>query len=239
MNKQAEAHLAVAVGYIAKGDEFYAKAADEIIAAMAAEPLTYLEVGKRIGKSDTWVSRLVTQRRAFLRRNDPDETFTLDHERGSHATTAEIEQGVEKVLANLPVEQKAELIGSLTSQPDVIEHLASEPEKAEQVLHRPASDVWQRHDEQRGIDRTKRIVTSPPAGLTGMVAQWEILGYILQAVDMAIRTHNEKFLIGHLTDGIEQLEKAFASDNPEEVIEEFLNSLKQDVEDLRKAKGGE
>lgn len=63
MTKDAERHLTKAVGYVAKGDGFYAQAADEIMAAQKADPaLGYREIGKRFGRSDKWVRTLVTWR---------------------------------------------------------------------------------------------------------------------------------------------------------------------------------
>jgi hypothetical protein len=100
-------HLARAKEYIAEGDNYYAKAADEIIAAMDEDAdLSWTVVAARVGMSDRWCRRLVTQRRDHLVAGDPAHQFKVDWERGSHATTEEVERGVQKALAD-PTKAKA------------------------------------------------------------------------------------------------------------------------------------
>lgn len=53
-------HLARAKDYIAKGEDYYRKAAGEIVAAMRDDPaLSQREIGAQVGKSRDWVGRLV------------------------------------------------------------------------------------------------------------------------------------------------------------------------------------
>lgn len=53
-------HLARAKDYIARGEDYYRKAAQEIVAAMEADPtLSYRKVGEQLGHDRTWVARLV------------------------------------------------------------------------------------------------------------------------------------------------------------------------------------
>lgn len=90
---------------IEKGDNHYAKAADKIIAAMKADTtLSYREIAKRIGKSDQWCRRLVQSRTNAT--PESGEEFQVDWERGSHATTEEIEEGARKALADPAKRQK-------------------------------------------------------------------------------------------------------------------------------------
>jgi len=63
VNNEAQKHLDKAGKLIAKGDGFYAQAADEIIAAQKADPtLSYKEIGTSFDKGATWVRSLVTWR---------------------------------------------------------------------------------------------------------------------------------------------------------------------------------
>jgi hypothetical protein len=56
-------HLARAREYIGRGEKFYGKAADEVIAAMKADPLlTFVGCDKRLGRYKGFSSRLVTWR---------------------------------------------------------------------------------------------------------------------------------------------------------------------------------
>lgn len=109
MNREAERHLTKAAGYLERGDEFYAKAADEIIAAMEADPtLGQREIGERFGKGHKWVSTIVTWRTSGSPESQP-----IDWKRGSHATTKEIEVGAERLLAEAPMEQIERIVSSL------------------------------------------------------------------------------------------------------------------------------
>jgi hypothetical protein len=56
-------HLAKAKDYIGKGEGFYRKAADEIIAAQREDPsLGYRQIGEVLGRSDRWCNDLVKWR---------------------------------------------------------------------------------------------------------------------------------------------------------------------------------
>jgi hypothetical protein len=93
-------HLARAKEYIAQGDSYYAKAADEIIAAQKEDPtLSNVEIARRIGRNESWVRRLV-QARTISPPEASGEGFKVDWERGSHATAEEIEKGAKKILAD-------------------------------------------------------------------------------------------------------------------------------------------
>lgn len=93
-------HLARAKEYIAEGDSYYAKAAIEIRAAFA-EGASWVAIAQAVGKSETWVRRL-----AASPETETEQGFRVDWERGSHATAAEIDAGVQKALAD-PAKAKA------------------------------------------------------------------------------------------------------------------------------------
>lgn len=57
-------HLAKARDYLARGEEFYARAADEIIAANR-DGLTQAAIGKALGRSQGWVGDLIRWRRDY------------------------------------------------------------------------------------------------------------------------------------------------------------------------------
>jgi transposase len=60
VNKSAEQHLAKAREYVARGEEFYRKAAEEIVAAMQDDPtLSSRQIAELLGRSKTWVNDLV------------------------------------------------------------------------------------------------------------------------------------------------------------------------------------
>lgn len=102
MNDATKQHFRKAREYVAKGDEFYGKAADELIAANVGQPNgpTWTAAAAEIGKSDQWVRRLVTSRTNFDA--GVEEGFQVDWERGSHGTKAEIREGVKRLAATDP-----------------------------------------------------------------------------------------------------------------------------------------
>src|SRR5215467_8163704 len=140
MNTKAEGHLAKAEGYLAKGDAWYAKAADEIIAAQTADTtLSNREIAARFNKGEKWVRSLVQWRTT----STPESP--IDWGRGSHATTAEIQAGAEKLLKTAPLETVEHIVEKLTpkqaakvaqaalAKPDVARELAKNPEASAQV----------------------------------------------------------------------------------------------------------
>jgi hypothetical protein len=111
MNRNAQRHLDRAKTYLDKGDGFYEKAADEIIAARGETPLTWKEVAAAVGKSAKWCQQVVAWRESGST-NLPKPEW----QRGSHATTAEIKQGAKKLLRDAPMEQVERIIEDLPQE---------------------------------------------------------------------------------------------------------------------------
>jgi hypothetical protein len=96
MNKSAEKHLAAARDYVSRGDEFgrkreefYRKAAEEIIAAQKADPtLSNREAGEFVGYSADWVRDIVNRR-------TNDEPLASPW---AHQTVAKQERAAKKML---------------------------------------------------------------------------------------------------------------------------------------------
>ena len=65
-------HISLAREYIAKGEEFYAKAADEIIAAFD-EGAGYAAIARGLSRSETWVRDLAAWRRTGLESPNPQD----------------------------------------------------------------------------------------------------------------------------------------------------------------------
>lgn len=102
MNKQAEKHLAKAKDYVARGEDFYRKAAEEIIAAQKAEPtLTLREVDRRM----SWYPGKAGHIVRWL-------TSGADHapHGGPRQDEAQTKSRTRKMLREAPPEQIAELL---------------------------------------------------------------------------------------------------------------------------------
>src|SRR5262245_50848232 len=105
MNQQAERHLVKAESFLAKGDAWYERAADEIIAAQEADTtLSYREIGRWFDRSHTWAQTLVTWRTS-------GSTSGTPFARGKTGDPAVSE--TKKLLREAPLEQVERIISSL------------------------------------------------------------------------------------------------------------------------------
>lgn len=162
MNDQAKGHLAKARDYLTKGDSWYRKAADEIIAAQKADPtLTNVEIGKQFGRSEHWVRKIVawgTNPTAPSPFAEPDRD-TPDV-RGAKRVLAEapLEQ-VENMLSGVSVQRRAALATSLVAQGDVAEAIHADPEASKVHLRMTDEIVGQatRRSVERGRNESRTI----------------------------------------------------------------------------------
>ena len=106
MNTSAEKHLAKAVEYAAKGEEYYRKTAEEILAAQAADPtLTQRQAGKVMGRSETWISEILS---SFRRAEAPYS--------GSAYAERKAVNHTKKILREAPLEQVEQMIAELSDE---------------------------------------------------------------------------------------------------------------------------
>lgn len=124
LSKSTETHLTRARGYIAKGDDFYRKAVEEIVQAQqehrdqTGEELTYVEIGRQVGRSDQWVGTLVRSWTSSTRASDGD--FQPDWKSGSNKR----DEVARKVLRD--PEERAKVFSSLSeAELDDVEQAAS------------------------------------------------------------------------------------------------------------------
>jgi hypothetical protein len=115
MNEQATTHLAKAKDYVAKGEQFYRKAAEEIVAAQEVGA-TQREVAEAIGRGRTWVTTLLSWARDASRTGTPFAQPEGELER-RHASAAR------KVLRETP-----EIVSQLS--PDEQRRIATELDNA-------------------------------------------------------------------------------------------------------------
>lgn len=138
-------HLARAVEYIAKGESWYAKAADEILAEREENDTSWREIAERVGKSSRWCRTIVAWRTS----GEPEAD--VDWQRGSHGTKAELEafatkllsspSEAEKLLASLPEETKASLAKAVVRNPGVREHVEHEQRQQHAATRSDPTDV--------------------------------------------------------------------------------------------------
>ena len=120
-------HLAAAADYIAKGDDFYLKAADEVAAWLDEDAgRTQKQAAEGVGKSIRWVQTLLKNRAIRLANSDADVTQPIDWDRGSHGTKAEFErtvaekpERVAEAIEKAPPEAKRKIAEQVSKDPDV------------------------------------------------------------------------------------------------------------------------
>jgi hypothetical protein len=106
MNASAEKHLAKAETYLGKGEEFYRKAAEEIVAAQEADPaLSNREIARRMGRGEAYVRTLLEA----ASRAAQTGVFEMNWKSGTNARS----QVVAKTLREAPLEQIEQLISTL------------------------------------------------------------------------------------------------------------------------------
>jgi hypothetical protein len=177
VNTAAERHLAKAEGYLAKGDSWYHKAADEIVAAMEADTtLGQQKIADRLGKSRAWVRDIVAW-------HTSGRPAAISWHRGSHATTAEIQQGARRLLREAPLEQVEQIISELPAERQQAIGAAAghrylrarqDHDEAEARLT-PA----QRREREAGRAETQRLASKMTAGF----ATLGIIGHLEQVVE--------------------------------------------------------
>jgi hypothetical protein len=175
MTNEAQKHLDKAVKLLAKGDGFYAQAADEIIAAQQADTtLSNKEIGGRFGKSEAWVRQLVTWRTTATTSPTPYASTGRPHQDATATRKvlreAPMEQ-VEQMIAELPKERQQAIAAAAGSGYDGAR--LKENERVKNLT--PA--------EQKEIEAAKAGITDPIDKALGGFATLGVVGHIEQATE--------------------------------------------------------
>jgi hypothetical protein len=203
MNREAARHLTRAANYLAKGEDYHRKAADEIIAARAADPtLSNREVGEWFGRGRTWARTIVQWRTT----GQPDG---IDWQRGSHATTAEIEAGAKKLLAKAPLEQVEQIVASLPKGRQQALAAAAGNEYMRARQSRDDSDRQRTPREQRERDDAAETLTRSTRRAVGDLSSLGIVELIEQATDELRELTADASLSDALVDRIERADRAW------------------------------
>jgi hypothetical protein len=110
VNKNAERHLAKARDYVARGEEFYRKAAKEIVAAQEADPsVGERQVAATMGRTREWVRALVRWHTNGYPGNGPFAAETPEA-KGRGSVEAK------RVLRDSSPEQVEEIVASLSPE---------------------------------------------------------------------------------------------------------------------------
>ena len=177
VNEAAQKHLDAAEGFLAKGEEFYRKAAESIIAAQKADPTLGLrEIGERFGRSKDWVQRLVTWHTSVSDREGPTPYAIDTPDRPVRAAKqvlrdAPIEE-VERIVMDLPPARVAHIANAALHREGVTREMAQDKEMSH-TLSSASAHMWE-HVEQNQ-ERKRREERGGKKGM-GMDFLVDVLG---------------------------------------------------------------
>lgn len=176
MNRAAERHIDKAAGYIEKGEGYYARAADEIVAAQAADTtVSNREIGERFGRSKDWVRQLVLWRTTGDSSRQPTpfsgqaDAINLRKTR-QMLREAPLEQ-VERMVAALP---RARQVAIAAAAGDAYSKARQDHEDRER--QRPEQE---RRAQDQAREQISRPVRQAAAGFTSL----GIVGHLEQAAE--------------------------------------------------------
>jgi hypothetical protein len=138
-------HLARAKEYIAQGDDFYRKAADEIRSAITNDGVTQTQAARALGRSQSWVAKLLARTEEYSDPNIPlvpfggPEENEARYERHDKTVLRDPKRRAE-ALAALPAATRAEIAKQAMADPETRKQMRSDPE-AEKIMHQHRSRV--------------------------------------------------------------------------------------------------
>lgn len=188
MNTQAEQHLGRAEGFLARGDEFYGKAADEIIAAREADSrLTWREIGERFGKGDDWPARIV----AWRTKGAAPSPFM---EPGRETTDV---RGTKRVLREAPIEQVAQIVEALPEErkEQLTEAVLADPDMRLHAVSVIADHKRAAQSQVTSEENARRKQTMTPEQLDGLLLMEINSAWfdVFNAAQLAARKHSDRF----------------------------------------------
>lgn len=179
MNKDAEKHLDKAQTYLGKGEEFYRKAAGEIESAKLADPtLSYTEIGDRLGRSKSWVQRIVAFGKSPANAVSSSTPWE-DHQAINLRKTKQL-------LREAPLEQVEQMIAEL-------------PKERQTAIRAAAGDGYSKA-RQAEDERVKNLT---PSERKEIEAAQEGIG---ESTRKALASFTTLGVVGHLEQATEDLE---------------------------------
>lgn len=177
MTRKAEQHLAKAQEYVARGEEFYRKAAAEIVAAQKADPtLSNREIGEWFGHSEHWVRKIVAWSTSATTTSHgpfggPEEVAKADTRDARRVLREAPIEHVEHIIDQLPPERKRAVAAAAGNS-----YLKARQDYDEEERSLSHAERAEREIAQDAITKSARTAT---AGFTAL----GIIGHLEQATD--------------------------------------------------------
>lgn len=189
MNQSAERHLVNARDYVARGEDFYRKAAAEIVAAQEADPtLSQREIGEWFGRGKTWVGDIVRWHTSG--QHAPPTPYSRDVAKVENTTAKRVlrdstPKQVEEIVASLPREAVERVARAVTKAPEarvavtkaLDEHYTERAEtrktrsRAKDVERKGGEDEFERHQHEQRLAEVVDVVRGATSGLRFAASQ--------------------------------------------------------------------
>lgn len=194
MNESAEQHLAKAKDYVARGEEFYRKAADEIIEAEKADPtLTWAEAARRIKRSEDWVADIVRWR-----------TTPEDRREGRTPWAADSPARTERAAKQVARENPAAIIADPEARREIgralDEHYTEQAKKS--ATHRRDKEVERKGGENEYTEHQERHQVAEVVNVArGATSGWRFVAGQVRALTLDAGATEELAALADETEG--------------------------------------
>lgn len=165
MNQAAQEHLTKAHDYIGQGNSFYAKAADEIIAAQKADStLSHRQIAERLGCDASWVNRVVSWRTSDAAAASPfaraeGETARKDREAAARTVRTDPSVLVDLFTA-LPAEQQEMVAQEIAQQEEFAAAIKASPVARDELVGAMIGTPTEQH--QRREEQDRQLISRHP-----------------------------------------------------------------------------
>jgi hypothetical protein len=175
MTSEAQKHLDKAAKLLARGDNFYAQAADEIVAAQKSDStLSNREIGATFGKSESWVRQLVTWR------TSPSSSTPSPY--AGQAEEINVRK-TKQMLREAPLEQVEQIISSLPEDRKLAVAAAAGSGYHRERLKENERVKNLTPAEKKEIEAARAGITDPIDKALGGFTALGIVGHIEQATE--------------------------------------------------------
>lgn len=208
MTHDAQKHIDNAAKLLTKGDGLYRQAGEEILLAREAGA-TWTEIGKALDRSTTWCKDVARWAKTPAKAGLPE---VVPWTRGSHGTTAEIQAGAKKLLAEAPMEQVEQIISGLPKDRQTAIRAAAGDEYAKA---RQAEDERVRNltpAQRKEIEAAKERIAQGPRAAVASFTALGVVGHLDQATEDLSQMIADQQVTPESIYRIEQAHERFATE---------------------------
>jgi hypothetical protein len=221
VNKQAEAHLAKAKEYVAKGEQFYRMAAEQMRATKEAGA-TWVEIADGLGRSESWVRDTVAWHETPANNRRGPTPFA-----GKDAPGERNERATRQVLRDSSLEEIEKLV---THDPEVRDKVGRAISKhytqraKESAERHHEREVERKGGEEEYADHQARQRLAEIVSVArGATSGWQFVAGQIRTLEIDPGVAEELTALANDTEGFVSLIRSVLSG--EEITDEMLSEL--------------